>query len=128
MKLQDAFIAESGNQMGTFTDISYEIGNASNETTDFRYSTAIDAKGNIAQTADAWKAVAKSGLNNCESGGAWSLQLAPSSTGNGAAWTASVSSNDCKSLTPRFEELSRGTAATGDNGGQQGGQQAGGNG
>ena len=127
MKLQDAFIAESGDQMGTFTDIGYEIGDASNETTDFTYSTAITAKGDIAQTADAWKAAAKSGLNNCASG-AWSLKLDPSSTGNGAAWTASVSSDDCKALTPRFKDLSRGTAATGGNGGQQGGQQAGGNG
>ena len=61
MKLQDAFIAESGDQMGTFTDIGYEIGDANNETTDFTYSTAIAAKGDIAQTADAWKAQAKSG-------------------------------------------------------------------
>ena len=115
VKLQDAYIAENGDFMGGFTEIGYEMGN----TTNFNYDSEIDAKTSLVSTSDAWTATSNSALNDCTKGSKWALNLAPSSTGNGAAWTTNTGtgtgslSEDCKALTPRFADLARGTAKTG---------------
>lgn len=113
VKLQDAFIAENGDWMGSFTDIGYEMGN----TTNFTYTSDISAKVSLATKAGAWKATSRSALNECESGSVWQLNLAQSSTGNGAAWTTNADGSGsgslsaaCKALTPRFKDLARGQA------------------
>ena len=107
VKLQDAFIAENGDWMGSFTDIGYEMGN----TTIFSYSSSISEKSSLEAATGAWQATSLSALNNCQKGKKWSLNLAPSSTGNGAAWTtANDGGDDCLSLTPRFTDLARGEA------------------
>lgn len=112
VKLQDAYIAENGDWMGGFTEIGYEMGN----TTNFNYSSAITEKTSLASKDDAWTATSNSALNECIKGSKWALNLAQSSTGNGAAWTTNADdgatgglSEDCKALTPRFTDLKRGT-------------------
>ena len=112
VKLQDAFIAENGDWMGSFTDIGYEMG----ETTNFDYASDISAKASLAAKNGAWKATSKSALNECTKSSVWQLNLAPSSTGNGAVWETNADagatgglSEACKALTPRFADLKRGT-------------------
>ena len=94
--------------MGSFKSIGYEMDSSSV----FGYSSTIsEEKVALASKADAWKATSKSALNDCPKTSSWSLKLDPSATGNGAAWTASYSdSTNCKVLTPRFSDLTRGTA------------------
>ena len=106
VKLQDAFIAENGDWMGSFGDIGYEMG----ETNTFKYDSGIKAKASLAASDDAWTAESKSALNNCTKGNVWTLKLFPSSTGNGAAWEADAGdATNCLILTPRFTDLQRGT-------------------
>lgn len=111
MKLQDAYITENGDYMGSFKSIGYEMDSSSV----FGYSSAItEDKKDLASQTDAWKATSKSALNDCPKNATWSLKLDPSATGNGAAWTASYSDqSNCKVLTPRFSDLTRGTAKSG---------------
>lgn len=112
VKLQDAYIAENGDYMGTFKQIGYEM----DKTTNFEYTTAITSSDNgkvaLASTENAWKATSQTALNECKKSSTWSLKIAQSSTGNGAAWTASMSDlTNCEALTPRFLDLTRGMAA-----------------
>jgi len=117
VKLQDAYIAENGDYMGTFKQIGYEM----DKTTNFEYTTAISSsdttKTALKSTANAWKATSQTALNECKKGSSWSLKIDASSTGNGAAWTASMGDQtNCEALTPRFLDLTRGTAASGNSG------------
>lgn len=107
VKLQDAYIAENGDYMGGFAQIGYEMGN----TTNFTYSSGITTKVSLATANGAWVGKSNSALNDCTSGSEWKLNLAKSSTGNGAAWTTTVPGTQCEALTPRFNDLARGTSA-----------------
>ncbi len=110
MKLQDAFIAENGDYYGSFTKIGYEMGNTSN----FTYSSSLESgTAALASATAVWKATSLSALNNCAKSSTWELNLAPSSTGNGAAWTTNTLLDACSALTPRFTDLQRGTAKSG---------------
>lgn len=97
--------------MGTFSDIGYAMDTSAN----FSYATNINSsKAALTETAKAWYATSKSALNDCPKAATWNLKLSPSSTGNGAAWEASYSNESaCSVLTPRFKDLTRGTAASG---------------
>lgn len=107
VKLQDAYIAENGDWMGGFGQIGYEMG----ETNTFTYTSGITEKTSLAAADDAWVAASKTALNNCAKGATWTLKLAPSSTGNGAAWDYEMSdATNCLILTPRFADLKRGEA------------------
>ena len=106
VKLQDAYIAENGDWMGSFTDIGYEMGS----TNVFTYTSSISAKSSLATKTGAWSATSLSALNNCAKGKVWQLDLYQSSTGNGAAWEAKTNDDtNCLILTPRFADLTRGT-------------------
>lgn len=111
VKLQDAFIAENGDWMGSFTDIGYEMGN----TTNFNYTSGIASKVSLATKTGAWVATSNSALNDCTKGAQWKLDLYLSSSGNGAAWETNADDGyssglaaACKALTPRFADLKRG--------------------
>lgn len=109
MKLQDAFIAENGDFYGSFAKIGYEM----DQTNVFTYSSSLASGTALLSAAQGgeWKATSKSALNDCGSGSTWELNIAASSTGNGAAWTTNTLTDACEALTPRFGDLARGTAA-----------------
>lgn len=109
VKLQDAYIAEVGDYIGGFGKIGYEMDN----TTNFKYESAIDKDGtvNLESGKDAaWKATSNVALNDCVKGSTWELNVKQSSTGNGAAWTTNEIDSKCSALTPRFTDMKRGTA------------------
>lgn len=109
VKLQDAYIAEKGDTVSVFGDIGYEM----SETNSFEYNDKITAKAALSSETSAWEAKSKVALNDCAKEATWTLKVAASSTGNGAAWTVALSDNKCKVLTPQFESLQRGTAKAG---------------
>ena len=107
VKLQDAFIAENGDYYGSFAKIGYEMAS----TTNFTYGSSLsDETAKLAEADAVWQATSLSALNDCTKGSTWELNIAPSTTGNGAAWTTNALSVACDALTPRFGDLARGTA------------------
>lgn len=112
MKLADAYIAEVGDTLSTFSDLGYEI----SETQNFTYTDSWGSKRPLT-TGAAWTATSKVALNNCTKGSTWVLNANQSATGNGAAWTTNTLSADCKTLTPQFMNLAKGTAKSGGNSG-----------
>ena len=111
MKLADAYIAEIGDTLSTFSDIGYEISNTPN----FNYTDSWGSKKALA-TGAAWTATSNVALNQCGKGSTWVLNANKSSTGNGAAWTVNDLANGCEPLTPQFKNLAKGSVATGNGG------------
>lgn len=109
VKLQDAYIAEKGDTVSVFADIGYEMGS----TNSFTYSDKITTKAALSSETAAWEAKSNVALNDCAKESTWTLKVAASATGNGAAWTVAISDAKCKVLTPQFESLQRGTAKSG---------------
>ena len=107
VKLADAYIAEIGDTLSSFSDIGYEI----SDTQSFSYTDKWAEK-KVLETGAAWEAESKVALNNCAKGNKWTLNANKSSTGNGAAWTVSALDSECKALTPQFENLAKGTVAS----------------
>ena len=108
MKLQDAFIAENGLYVGKFGKIGYEMDAKGAFTYDDKITSETTS---LSSEIDGWEATSNVGLNNCAQGGKWTLKISPSKTGNGAAWTASITGANCSDLTPRFGNLTRGEKA-----------------
>ena len=104
VKLADAYIAEIGDTLSSFSDIGYEISNTAN----FTYTDSWGAKAALTTKA-AWTATSVVALNDCAKGKTWVLTANQSSTGNGAAWTTGALDAECKALTPQFEKLAKGT-------------------
>lgn len=112
MKLQDAFISETGTTWGSWQYIGYKMETTNNV---FKYEEEnAPASGTEALgTAKAvWKATPLAGLNDCKTTDSWGLKIAKIQDGNGAAYTARVSSADCNVLTPSFGKLDATGAAT----------------
>ena len=138
MKLQDAFVAETGAYYGSWNAIGYTIGTKSatcnhtactGETNNFTFAQAGSYDDNK-QTATLgsspvkiWTANNKVKLNDCTQGASgsenWTLQVQTAGTTTSAGeyqWIATASVN-CKALTPNFESISNGTARA-NNGGE----------
>ena len=116
IKLQDAYVSETGVYYGDWKLIGYKMDNSSN----FKYSGAIDegTKVSITQeTEGAWKAEAQATLNDCKSG-VWQLNIEKNSTSGGSVnYTAALTggeTGDCMPLTPNFGAFSstRGTVGS----------------
>lgn len=119
MKLQDAYVAESGDYIGNWTAIGYSM---PSETSTFKFTDdgSYDSKNSAAiptsKTA-LWSAEAKSALNDCDKGSHWTL-FGINGSGNGLNWdtgikdgtgaaTASTLDPGCQILTPQFDKLNR---------------------
>ena len=126
VKLQDAFVAETGAYYGSWTAIGYTIGQkgatcnntaCTGETNNFTFAQAgtYDASKNTAALSGSdvkvWTANNKVKLNDCTQGSTgaenWKLEIkqASGSTAGECQWTATATT-DCKALTPNFESLS----------------------
>ena len=119
VKLQDAYIAETGTKIGDWTAIGYSM-NA--ETPSFKYDNATGVTytnhSTDIPTADAKLLVitTKVGLNDCGIGSSWVLWAKQNGAGNGMNWGASIKKGsvsgsstdmdgDCDVLTPQFKNL-----------------------
>ena len=108
VKLQDAYVSETGVFYGGWKKIGYEM----NSNTVFNYTGAIDENATVSigtSTAKAWSATAVAALNDCQAGKGWYIQVS-GNTANGGTVTYTTSYDDatnCEVLTPSFAKLSR---------------------
>ena len=120
VKLQDAYVSETGLYIGKWNAIGYTM---SNSTASFDYSDKVSGTSlskSIPSSAEAaWEAKAKVGLNDCTANSTWTLWLAKDGSKNGLVWGAGINKNaagagpkdasvECTVLTPQFGNLSTG--------------------
>ena len=116
VKLQDAFISESGTTWGSWKYIGYNMTSNTNlkyyETgTENGTGSATTATLGSVTTTDPWKAQPATALNECKTGGYWKINIALATSGNGAAYTVSTTTN-CNVLVPGVGKLDATGAAT----------------
>ncbi|WP_405338240.1 type IV pilin protein [Fibrobacter sp.] len=119
VKLQDAYISETGLYIGKWNAIGYTMQNG----TSFTYTdkvTATNGSKAIPTSAEAaWEAAAVVGLNDCTAGSTWTLWLKKNGDANGVQWGAGIkkgsagsgpkdASVECTVLTPQFGKLANG--------------------
>lgn len=126
MKLQDAFIAETGTYYGSWNKIGYtapgqtDAGTASSatgSTTNFTYtqvgSYSADETATVPASgagAQVWKAANRLKLNDCPAGENWNIKLEAGGSAAGAVkYTAyykdSNSESKCSPLTAAFKNI-----------------------
>jgi len=108
IKLQDAYVSETGVYYGDWKLIGYKMDPSSN----FTYSGTISEGTKVSittATASVWKAAAKATLNDCKNG-VWALNIAANSASGGSVkYTAAITgvgTGDCIPLTPNFAAFS----------------------
>jgi prepilin-type N-terminal cleavage/methylation domain-containing protein len=123
VKLQDAYVSETGLYVGNWKAIGYTMNQS---TASFAYSdeTGIaeaTLSGAIPTEAHkAWQAKTNVGLNDCTANSTWTLWLKKDGTKNGLVWGAGIKKSavgsspsdmdsDCSVLTPQFINLRQGT-------------------
>lgn len=114
IKLQDAYISETGTGIGDWKLIGYKM----NSTSNFKYYEGTTENGETNGTsvllsagkADAWKATNTGALNDCVANSIWRLDVKANTTSGGSAtYKAGVTGStggDCAVLTPSFEKFS----------------------
>ena len=117
VKLQDAFVSESGTNYGSWAMIGYNMKTTNNVftydsvKTDYTAGTAaLSAGGTV------WKATPKANLNDCTTGMFWQLKISAGGSGNnGAVYDAEVSGGPagvCDVLVPGFGKLDQSGVVT----------------
>ena len=115
MKLQDAFFSEK-NKYGGWTLIGYSAPGgsqgASSQTNNFEYSTSGAIATNSEETAGnkiGWQAKNLAKLNDCTvAADNWTIKLGTiSSTTTVSSYEAKVKTDQCKTLTPSFEQIGK---------------------
>ena len=114
IKLQDAYISESGTGIGNWKMIGYVMNSSSN----FKYMengkeySAAPAAASVELSSGkekGWQAEAKAALNECAINSQWQLDVSQNgTTGGSAVYSASVTkgkSGGCYLLAPSFEKL-----------------------
>lgn len=107
IKLQDAYVAETGVFYGSWELIGYKMDLSSN----FDYTGYQGAGLKTSITTEkkgAWKAKAKATLNDCAAGKEWGINIAAnSSTGGSVVYKAAMTDQtNCLALTPNFAAFS----------------------
>ncbi len=119
VKLQDAYVAENGTHVGSWFDIGYLMKNSSNfyycnngsaactdEGNSDGYSGTKTTKNTPTDYVASWNATSIATLNDCAANSTWILTTSQNGDEGGIVlYTATVSSEDCKILTPNFEKL-----------------------
>lgn len=113
VKLQDAYVSESGTYWGSWKMIGYTM----NSNTVFKYfelttengvdAASTTALGSVTNT-NPWKAQPQAALNECAATSIWTINIKSSSAGNGAAYKVGVTggaSGDCNVLVPGLGKL-----------------------
>lgn len=120
VKLQDAYISETGVYIGKWNVIGYSM---TTQTPSFDYAegnASYDDQGTVALDATEktlWTATARVALNDCTANSQWGLFGKRNAKGNGIDWktgvkkgtaaTAGANEADCSNLTPQFINLTR---------------------
>ena len=117
MKLQDAYVAEKGTNVGNWQQIGYLMNNSSNffycdlgtcaaGNNANGYATEADVDGGYAAT---WTATNIATLNDCAANSSWSLATSQNGSSGGlvlyAATVTKGDDGDCDVLTPNFKKL-----------------------
>lgn len=120
MKLQNAYIAETGDQLGNWFYIGYkgpgEVTTPGSKTaaevsasTNFVYTGAIASSVALSTGGVGWKAANKAKLNDCTGNGStynWQISVGAGSAAGEATYTPSVPGGaDCEVLTPSFMSI-----------------------
>ena len=112
VKLQDAYVAESGTKVGNWTMIGYNMPNSQN----FNFAGAITAEttalAGLGKT-EGWAASNLAKLNDCPTGKNWIISIQEATAtdaakGSPIKYTAefdATNKNNCKNLTPNFESI-----------------------
>lgn len=108
MKLQDAYVAETGVFYGGWKKIGYDM----KSTSVFEYTGAVDESATVSigtATEKAWSAKAVAALNDCKANSTWDIKVEGNIDNGGAVtYTASYSDEtNCDPLTASFKKLSR---------------------
>jgi len=112
VKLQDAYVAETGAYIGSFIKIGYEVPGKKSETlgetTNFKYEevgTYVDGTAALGTSATlVWQATNLLKLNDCAGSAAnWQLNVTGGSSGQYTWGTHQGTS--CDALTPNFKNL-----------------------
>ena len=112
VKLQDAFVAEDGVNVGDWTTIGYNMQSSNN----FNY-TESDLKGGSAALKGlsqkvGWTATNKAKLNDCAANSNWTIKLSESTTaskGSPIVYDAAApdAKGACNALTPNFANIGK---------------------
>ena len=114
MKLQQAFVSETGESYGNFKIIGYSAPGTNSATTNFTYSDQGQYTNNTAtlntSAKETWRATANLKLNDCNSGSYWKISVAKASNGSAAdavVFTADISGTGCEELTPSYKKIGK---------------------
>ena len=116
MKLQQAFVSETGTDFGNFAIIGYAAPGQNGVTTNFTYKDVGSYTGTTntatltSSQADAWQAQANVKLNDCDKK-KWYVKVSKAADGNAAdavAFAASLEDvTNCAQLTPTFDKIGK---------------------
>ena len=115
VKLQQAYISESGTVFGNYTIIGYSTPGQNSKTTNFDFTEATrtwkENTATLSTTAatNAWQAKSLVKLNDCDAQSVWSISVAASTTNAGEATFTPVlpTDTDCAALTPSYKQIGK---------------------
>ena len=119
IKLQNAYIAETGDMLGNWFLIGYKgPGNVKtagsktaaevSESTNFVYTGEITSSVALATGGIGWKAANKAKLNDCAGNGTtynWTMTVGAGTSAGEATYTPGVTDANCEVLTPSFKSI-----------------------
>ena len=110
IKLQDAYISETGINIGDWKAIGYNMANSSNFTYEDKVTSYANHSVALATgTTNSWTATNLAALNDCPASSVWGISVSQNgSTGGSALYDAKITSSkktDCEMLAPSFVKL-----------------------
>ena len=115
VKLQDAFVSETGTTWGSWKYIGYKMETTNNVFNYTEQNAPQNGTATLGNLTEVWLAQPRANLNDCTSAaGYWKLSLRATtvSGGNGAEYKANVKGDDCNVLVPGFGKLDQSGAVT----------------
>lgn len=108
IKLQDAYVSETGVYYGGWKKIGYTM----SSNTVFEYSGAVGESATVSigtATEKAWSAKAVAALNDCKAGSEWKIKVSGNVDNGGTVKYDATYSDEtnCDPLTASFKKLSR---------------------
>ena len=118
MKLQDAYVAESGIYVGNWTTIGYNMPGSNNFTYEQGEVTASTTALKDLSAKSGWTATNNAKLNDCAANSKWTITIAEAgnadaSKGSPITYNATTpakgenDTSDCAALTPNFTKIGK---------------------
>lgn len=115
--MQDAYVAEQGDSVGTWQAIGYTApgtyksgSTKESETSNFTYKDNLNKTTLLTgmNNTQLWQASNKTVLNKCPAAANWTLTGAVASAGGALEYTAGYNNKDkCSPLTPNFDKIGK---------------------